>query len=103
MAVRALVFDVFGTLVDWRSTVARAFEEARVPGDPGELADEWRGRFWPLIGEVLSGEREWATFDELHAETLGALLAEREAELDGDARGTLLRAWHRLDPWPDAP
>ena len=73
MAVRALVFDVFGTLVDWRTTIARAFAESGVPGEPGELADEWRERFWPVIGDILGGKREWANFDELHAETLGAL------------------------------
>jgi len=103
MPVRALVFDVFGTLVDWRSSVAAAFAEAGMPGDPGDLADEWRERFWPIIGAILGGERDWANFDELHAETLGALLAQREVEADDDARRKLVRAWHALDPWPDAP
>src|SRR3954467_14006613 len=103
MPVRALVFDVFGTLVDWRSSVAAAFAEAGMPGNPGELADEWRERFWPIIGAILGGERDWANFDELHAETLGALLAQREVEADDDARRKLVRAWHALDPWPGAP
>src|SRR5436189_194050 len=95
MPVRALVFDVFGTLVDWRSSVAAAFAEAGMPGDPGELADEWRERFWPIIGAILGGERDWANFDELHAETLGALLAPRLLGLEAD--DVMLVAAHPLD------
>lgn len=101
MAVRALVFDVFGTLVDWRSAVAAAFRESEVPGDPGELADEWRARFWPLVGEVVNGQRPWANFDDLHLLTLQALLAERDVELTAEEHRHLVGAWHRLDPWPD--
>ena len=67
MAVRALVFDVFGTLVDWRSGIARAFLASKVSGDPEELADAWRARFWPMLAAVNGGERPWANFDELHA------------------------------------
>src|SRR3954468_7086057 len=103
MAVRALVFDVFGTVVDWRSVVARALAESGVPGDAGELADEWRHRFWPVIGHVVGGDRPWANFDELHRETLDALLAEHGVDLAEDERRPLAAACHRLDPWPDAP
>src|SRR4051794_33924195 len=103
MAIGALVFDVFGTVVDWRSVVARALAEAGVPGDPGVLADEWRHGFWPVIGHVVRGERPWANFDELHRETLDALLAEHGVHLDEDERRRLVAAWHCLDPWPDAP
>jgi 2-haloacid dehalogenase len=101
MAVRALVFDVFGTLVDWRSAIARAFGAAGVPGDPGELADDWRARFWPVTGAVAKGTREWADFDVLHRETLDALLADRGADLPPAQRAELVAAWRRLDPWPD--
>lgn len=99
--IRALVFDVFGTLVDWRSAVAEAFTTAGVPGDPGALADEWRARFWPVTHEVNQGTREWANFDELHRGTLDEMLAERSLELPGEDRDRLVGAWHRLDPWPD--
>jgi len=102
MPVRALVFDVFGTLVDWRSTVAEAFRASGVAGDPGELAIEWRERFWPVIAEVNKGERPWANFDELHQATLDELLAERGVELPVEERHRLVGAWHRLDPWPDS-
>lgn len=103
MEIRALVFDVFGTVVDWRSAVAAALAEAGVPGDAGELADEWRHRFWPVIGHVVTGERPWANFDELHRATLDEMLGERGVDLPEDERRRLVAAWHRLDPWPDAP
>jgi 2-haloacid dehalogenase len=99
--VRAVAFDVFGTLVDWRSTIAGAFADAGVPGDPGELADDWRARLWPATAAVNGGEREWGDLDELHAETLDALLADRGADADAAARAALVAAWHRLAPWPD--
>jgi 2-haloacid dehalogenase len=101
VVVRALVFDVFGTLVDWRSTVARAFAEAGVGGDPGELADDWRSRYVPIMLEVNQGQRPWGDFDELHTATLDDLLSERGLDLDAVRRQHLLRAWHRLEPWPD--
>jgi 2-haloacid dehalogenase len=101
MAVRALVFDVFGTLVDWRSGISRAFRAAGTPGDPDELADGWRSRYAPILGEVNDGARRWANFDELHLVTLADLLSERGVQLDLAARQRLVAAWHRLDPWPD--
>jgi 2-haloacid dehalogenase len=99
--VRALVFDVFGTLVDWRSTIAQAFRESGLAGDPEELADAWRQRLWPITAEVNGGKRPWANFDELHLATLDDLLVERELELPIEVRRQLVAAWHRLDPWPD--
>jgi 2-haloacid dehalogenase len=101
MPVRALVFDVFGTLVDWRSGVSRAFRAAGLPGDPDELADAWRARYQPILQEVNDGARAWGTFDELHLVTLDDLLSEREITLPLDTRHSLVQAWHRLDPWPD--
>ena len=101
MAVRALVFDVFGTLVDWRSGVADAFRASGVSDDPYELADGWRARYRPILAEVNDGARPWGDFDELHRATLDDLLAERDLELGRPARDELVRAWHGLDPWPD--
>jgi len=101
VAVRALVFDVFGTLVDWRSGIAEAFRASRVSGDPEELADAWRQRYWPILAEVNDGSRPWGNFDELHLVTLDDLLVERGEELGLEARHRLVAAWHRLDPWPD--
>ena len=101
MAIRALAFDVFGTLVDWRSGVAEAFSESDVPGDPEELADAWRKRYFPILGEVNDGSRPWGNFDELHLATLDDLLIERGESLGLEARHGLVEAWHRLEPWPD--
>ena len=67
MAVRALVFDVFGTLMDWRSGLAQAFRASEVPGDPDELAVAWRDRYRPILSEVNEGSRPWRNFDELHS------------------------------------
>lgn len=101
MAVRALVFDVFGTLVDWRSGVAEAFRACGVADDPEELADDWRARYPRILAEVNDGSRPWGNFDELHLVTLGDLLAERGLDLPIEDRRRLVGAWHRLDPWPD--
>jgi 2-haloacid dehalogenase len=101
VAVRALAFDVFGTLVDWRSGVAEAFRSCGLPGDPEELADAWRARYGPILAEVNDGSRPWGNFDELHLATLDDLLAERGAELTVEVRERLVGAWHRLKPWPD--
>jgi 2-haloacid dehalogenase len=88
MAIRALVFDVFGTLVDWRSGIAAALAGNGAEGDPGELADAWRMGFLLATQEVVRGERAWKDVDGLHRDT-------------GPAE--LVDAWHRLDPWPDVP
>jgi 2-haloacid dehalogenase len=101
VAVRALVFDVFGTLVDWRTSIARAFADAGVAGDPHELADDWRARYVPILEEVNRGARPWGDFDELHRATLDALLAERGSAPAAADRDRLVHAWHRLEPWPD--
>jgi 2-haloacid dehalogenase len=101
--VRALVFDVFGTLVDWRSGIAAAFRASGAPGDPDALADGWRARYAPILVEVIGGSRPWADLDALHRVTLDHLLAEHGVELAADARERLVGAWHRLDPWPDVP
>jgi 2-haloacid dehalogenase len=101
MAVRALVFDVFGTLVDWRSGVAAAFRRMGVAGEPEALADDWRARYAPILAEVIGGSRPWALLDELHRATLDDLLAEQGIEADEEQRERLVQSWHRLDPWPD--
>jgi hypothetical protein len=61
MLVRALAFDVFGTLVDWRTAISSAFEESGVPGDPDELADQWRAQLWPATAEINEARGRGAT------------------------------------------
>lgn len=101
MQIRALTFDVFGTLVDWRSGIADAFRASGLEVDPEESADAWRARLWPIAAQVNDQRRPWGDFDELHEATLTDLLTERGLELSPEARSTLVKGWHRLDPWPD--
>jgi 2-haloacid dehalogenase len=100
---RALMFDVFGTCVDWRSGVIRAGEELGPDGvDWPALADAWRGRYQPQLETVRSGERPWVDLDVLHREALDELLPRFGlADLPEPQRRELTRAWHRLDGWPD--
>lgn len=107
MDVDAAVFDVFGTMTDWRSSVTA--ELADIGGQAGldanwpAIADAWRRRYRPVLGRFLNGELPWRPLDDLHRIMLDEVLAEHglnglgEAERDG-----LVRAWHRLRPWPDA-
>ena len=105
--IRACLFDVFGTVVDWRSSVSRdlaAFaKEKRISGiDWLEFAVEWRKLYQPSMEEVRSGRRPFTILDVLHRESLDKLVARyrisglSEADLDH-----MNRAWHRLHPWPD--
>jgi 2-haloacid dehalogenase len=107
--VQALVFDVFGTVVDWRSGVARESAEflaRHAPGaDSAAFADAWRRRYSPAMEEVRSGRRPFVRLDVLHHENLEAALPEfgidpsaiPPSELDA-----LNLAWRKLDPWPDS-
>lgn len=105
--VKALLFDVFGTVVDWRGSIVR---EARTLGrrhglrvDWAAFADAWRAGYRPAMARVRSGELPWTRIDDLHRMILDDLLRQfaiaglAENEIDG-----LNRAWHRLRPWPDA-
>ena len=107
---KALTFDVFGTVVDWRTSVARegrAFGARHgIDADWERFADDWRGLYQPSMSRVRDGERPWTSLDELHRESLCTLLGELGVAIgDGGvsdaAVDELNRAWHRLDPWPD--
>jgi 2-haloacid dehalogenase len=106
-AVKALVFDVFGTVVDWRTSVAReaaaAARRVGVETDGFALADAWRGEYQPAMRRVARGELPWTVIDDLHRAALDELLPRFGlGGLDEAARDHLNRAWHRLDPWPDS-
>ena len=105
--VRALAFDVFGTVVDWRSTVIREGEAlGRAKGlavDWAAFADAWRDGYGPAMQRVRSGDLPWKTIDELHRMILDGLLERFGVEgLSEAEKSDLNRVWHRLDPWPDA-
>lgn len=106
-AIKVLAFDVFGTLVDWRTSIAReaaaVFARAgRDDIDPAGFADAWRGLYQPAMEAVRSGKRPFTRLDVLNRETLDILLARHELVLDDAAAADFAFAWRRLDPWPDA-
>ena len=105
-SVKALVFDVFGTVVDWRSSVAREVGAlARRKGlqiNAAEFADAWRAGYRPNMDRVRRGELPWTKLDDLHRMALEALLRDLRVDLSDDELDGLNRAWHRLEPWPDA-
>jgi 2-haloacid dehalogenase len=107
---KVLAFDVFGTVVDWRSGIARDVAPlletlGRSDITPEAFADGWRARYQPAMARVRDGERPFVILDVLHRETLEDLLASLDIDpaAVGDERlHDLTLAWHRLDPWPDA-
>jgi 2-haloacid dehalogenase len=105
--VKALTFDVFGTVVDWRSSVIRECTELGkregIIADWASFADKWRGGYAPAMDQVRKGELSWKSIDELHRMVLERLLEEFNiTELTEDEKVHLNKAWHRLTPWPDS-
>jgi 2-haloacid dehalogenase len=105
--VQALLFDVFGTVVDWRSSIIAdlgAFAAARaLNADWAAFTDDWRGLYQPAMEEVRAGRRAWTILDVLHRESLEQLLAKYAITgLNETEKDHIARTWHRLRPWPDA-
>ena len=105
--VKALLFDVFGTLVDWRTAIAREAQAILSPGSAGtdwtDFADAWRARYQPAMEEVRSGRVPFSKLDALHRRNLDVVLRGLGLDyVDEAARAELNLAWHRLDAWPDA-
>jgi 2-haloacid dehalogenase len=102
-SIRALVFDVFGTLVDWRGGVAREVR-ARLGGnvDAEAFADAWRARYQPAMARVRDGLEPYVALDVLHRRNLDDVLAAFDlGHVEAPLRDELVLAWHRLDAWPD--
>ena len=105
--LKILAFDVFGTVVDWRSSVIAEVEQlAKAKGldlDCAAFADAWRGIYRPYMDKVQNGELPWTKLDDLHrlmlAETLKKFAIQN---LSDDEKEHLNRVWHRLKPWPDS-
>ena len=101
MKTEALLFDVFGTVVDWRTSVAEQCA-AVLPGsvDSFAFADRWRSLYQPSMEQVRCGAREFTRLDVLHLESLRVVLSEFGVDLPESTIVELNRVWHRLTPWP---
>ena len=108
-SLEALIFDVFGTCVDWRGSMTReGIELGQRAGIDGvdwvAVADAWRGQYQPQMETVRSGQRPWVTLDTLHREALDTVLAQFGLDAVPPAeRDRFTDGWRRLDPWPDVP
>jgi 2-haloacid dehalogenase len=106
-SVKALTFDVFGTVVDWRSSIIREgqllSESTGLVLDWAEFADAWRAGYQPAMNEVRTGTLPWTNLDQLHSRILQGLV-ERFGlgALSQSQLAQLNRVWHRLRPWPDS-
>ena len=105
--IKALTFDVFGTVVDWRNTIIHEGAELEKRFDCNvkwdQFADAWRAGYEPAMQRVRSGELPWLNIDALHRMILDDLLVRFGIEgLTEADKVDLNRVWHRLDPWPDA-
>lgn len=105
--VKALVFDVFGTVVDYRGSIIREGELLNKQNDLhidwGKIAVAWRSRYQPSLERVLRGEMPWMKLDEIHRRSLDEVLAEFGiTTFTEDEKVHLNQIWHRLMPWPDS-
>lgn len=105
-SVKALTFDVFGTVVDWRTSIIREGEllaQSKILDiDWPQFADDWRAGYGPAMQRVREGDLPWMKIDQLHRLILDDLLTKYEIELSEEETDHFNRAWHRLIPWPDA-
>jgi 2-haloacid dehalogenase len=107
LGVKALVFDTFGTVVDWRGSIIREGEqwgrERNLEIDWGQFADRWRAGYAPSMNKVRKGELPWMKLDALHRMILDDLLQEFQITgLSEEEKDHWNGVWHRLDSWPDA-
>lgn len=106
-AVKALTFDVFGTVVDWRGSIAREVravaQKKKLRVNATKFADAWRAGYRPAMDRVAAGELPWTRIDDLHRMILDDVLARFRVSALTDAEKTHLnRVWHRLKPWSDS-
>lgn len=105
--MKALIFDVFGTIVDWRGSITREVRAiAEVKGfqiNAGKFANEWRSGYQPAMDRVRKGHLPWLNIDALHRLILDELAKKYQlGQMSEEEMNTLNLAWHRLKPWPDS-
>lgn len=108
MKPKALIFDIFGTIVDWRTGVSnvcqKSFTSKNIDFDPIEFATLWRGQYQPAMQRIRSGNRGYIELDQLHKENLDIVLDETglSEHYSTAERWQLNKAWEQLPPWPDS-
>ena len=106
--IKVILFDTFGTIVDWRSSISRDSQELALSKglkafDGDAFARAWRAGYAPSMARVTSGKEPFASIDFIHRKRLDEILPEFGlAVLDENERNHLNKGWHRLDPWPDS-
>ncbi|MEL6476564.1 MAG: haloacid dehalogenase type II [Pseudomonadota bacterium] len=106
--IRAAIFDVFGTVVDWRGGIAQGLAPVLaakgIAVDPVAIAEAWRAEYDPSMQPIRSGARSYVPLDVLHRENLDRVLSAfgLEAHFGLEERDDMTRLWERLPPWPDA-
>jgi 2-haloacid dehalogenase len=104
---RAILFDTFGTVVDWRTSLIDDLSDyaatRNITADWPALVDAWRANYAPSMDRVRKGAQPWTNLDDLHRATLDVLIERMTIQsLTETDRDHINRGWHRLKPWPDA-
>jgi 2-haloacid dehalogenase len=99
--LRVLLFDIFGTVVDWRSSLIDIAEATGAEGDWPAIIDDWRRAYQPALGKARQ-DSAWRDLDAVQRDTLDDCLERAATPLPGAQRETLVRGWRKLRPWPDS-
>ena len=101
--IKVLAFDVFGTVVDWHSSLVKEIDSLEIDVDSSEFALAWRAGYAPAMQRVMCGELGWTLIDDLHRMILDQILQQFEVRSLSEAQKCdLNKSWHRLDAWPDS-
>ena len=101
--VTVLAVDTFGTVTDWHSGVSAVLAEQFPTVDSSQLARDWRDTYAPTLEQIESGARQWTLLDDLHRESLDALLRDSyDITATSTQLDTAVHAWHVIPGWPDA-
>ena len=100
--IKVLAFDIFGTVVDWHSSIVQEVKSLALNIDANQFALDWRAGYRPAMDQVLSGQQPWTSIDDIHRLILDELLVKYQIFTLSEAQKNDLNfIWHRLNPWPD--